>query len=488
MLKILFAASEAHPLIKTGGLGDVAGSLPLVLDKHDAEVRVVLPAYREIIAKAGRLALVSSQIAADLPSVRILEGKLTDSNVTLWLVDAPHLFDRDGSPYSDSNGNDWPDNAQRYAVFSQVIAAIALDRAKLSWQPDIVHCNDWQTGPVPALLSLDKNETAKRPATVFTIHNIAYQGLFNWQQFAKTNLPKKLWAIESMEFYDHISYIKGGIVHSDVVNTVSPRYAEEICTPAFGCGMEGVLQQRRDRLSGILNGVDYEVWDPRNDMLIARQYDYATLRFKRQNKLALQKHLGLDVDPNVPMLGVVCRMVEQKGIDLIIDLLPKLSRQKVQFVCLGSGVSQFEEEISRVAARNSAKFAVNIGYNEQLAHQIEAAADIFLMPSRFEPCGLNQIYSLRYGTVPIVHNTGGLADTVDDATKANLRDRIATGFVFDEAKSVHFERAVTRALNLFQQPRMWKKIVKVGMAKDYSWDISADAYLDLYRKALNYRG
>ncbi len=488
MLKILFAASEAHPLIKTGGLGDVAGALPLEISKHHAEVRVVLPAYRDIIAKVGRLTLVSSQISPDHPSVRILEGKFNNSNVILWLVDAPHLFDRDGQPYSDKNGNDWPDNAQRFATFSQIVTHIALNNAKLNWQPDIVHCNDWQTGLVPALIRHNKPSSSQRPASVFTIHNMAYQGLFKWQQFAKTTLPKSLWTVESMEFYDNISFLKGGIVHSDLINTVSPSYAKEICTPEFGCGMEGVLQQRQDRLSGILNGVDYSVWDPRNDMLISRQYDYSTFRFKRQNKIDLQKKMGLEVDATIPMLGIVCRMVEQKGIDLVIDLLPKLSRQKVQFVGLGSGVSEFEESMSRIVARNSSKFAFTIGYDEPMAHQIEAGADIFLMPSRFEPCGLNQIYSLRYGTVPIVHNTGGLADTVNDATKANLRDKTATGFVIDEPKLTHFERAVTRALNLFQQPRMWKKIVKVGMEKDYSWNISARAYLDLYNKALTFRG
>lgn len=484
MLKTLFAASEAHPLIKTGGLGDVAGALPIALQKSGIDVRVVLPAYRKVLEKAGRLELVSSQIDAISPTVRILEGKLPNSNIVMWLVDAPTLFDRSGEPYSDASGQDWPDNAQRYTTFSKVVNAIANDKAKLNWKPDIVHCNDWQTGLVPALLSFEQN----RPASVFTIHNMAYQGSFGWQQFNQLGLPSKLWSVESMEFYDQVSFLKGGIMHSDAINTVSPRYAEEICTPEFGCGLEGVLQQRRDRLSGILNGVDYEVWDPRQDSLITRQYDYGTFRFKRQNKVALQKQFQLDVDPTVPMLGVVGRMVDQKGIDLIIDLLPKLSRQRVQFVGLGSGVKAYEESITRAVARNSSKFACNIGYNERLAHQIEAAADIFLMPSRFEPCGLNQIYSMRYGTAPIVHNTGGLADTVTDATKANLQAGKATGFVFNEPKAVDFERSVTRALNLFQQPRMWKKLVKAGMAQDYSWDISAKAYIDLYHKALKYRG
>ncbi len=484
MYKVLFAASEAHPLIKTGGLGDVAGALPLALARRQADVCLVLPAYREVLAKAGRLELVSSQIDDALPGVRILEGRFENSAVKLWLVDAPHLFDRAGQPYSDANGKDWPDNALRYAVFSRAINVIANDRAKLNWRPDIVHCHDWQTGVVPALLSMEEN----RPASVFTIHNMAYQGTFTWQQFIELGLPKAFWSIDSMEYYNQISFLKGGIVHSDIINTVSPRYAEEICTTEFGCGMEGILRQRQDRLYGILNGVDYDVWDPRHDSLIWRQYDYRTFRFKRQNKVALQKQMGLETDPTIPMLGIVCRMVEQKGVDLILDLLPKLSRQRVQFVGLGSGVKAFEEEFTRIAARNSTKFAVQIGYNEHLAHQIEAAADIFLMPSRFEPCGLNQIYSLRYGTVPIVHNTGGLADTITDATKANLRMGRATGFVFNEAKSADFERALTRALNLFQQPRMWKKLVKAGMAQDYSWDISAKAYLELYRKALKYRG
>ncbi|MBL1433435.1 MAG: glycogen synthase GlgA [Gammaproteobacteria bacterium] len=484
MLKTLFAASEAHPLIKTGGLGDVAGALPIALQKSGTDIRVVLPAYRKVLEKAGRLELVSSQLDSIPPTVRILEGRLPNTNILLWLVDAPTLFDRSGEPYSDTSGEDWPDNALRYSTFSKVVSAIANDKAKLNWRPDVVHCNDWQTGLVPALLSLEK----QRPATIFTIHNMAYQGTFDWQQFNQLDLPSSLWSVESMEFYNQVSFLKGGIMHSDVVNTVSPRYAKEICTAEFGCGLEGVLQQRQERLSGILNGVDYDVWDPRNDPLIARQYDYGMFRFKRQNKVALQKEMGLEVDPTIPMLGLVGRMVDQKGIDLIIDLLPKLSRQRVQFVCLGSGVKAYEEEISRIVARNSAKFACHIGYNEQLAHQIEASADIFLMPSRFEPCGLNQIYSLRYGTAPIVHNTGGLADTVTDATKANLQAGKATGFVFEQARLADFERTVTRALNLFEQPRMWKKLVKAGMAQDYGWDISANAYIELYHKALKYRG
>jgi starch synthase len=483
-LKILFASSEAQPLIKTGGLADVAGSLPLALSHLGQDVRVVLPAYPQAVERAMPLTTVAILHLPGHPGeIRILEGRLGEERVPLYLVDAPALFNRTGNPYTGEDGNDWPDNAQRFALFCQAIVALSLNRAGLNWHPDLVHCNDWQTGLVPALLAFEGN----RPASIFTIHNLAYQGNFNRATFDLLALDKKLWSHQGLEFHDNFSFIKGGLAFADWVTTVSPTYAKEILTSALGYGLEGLLQHREERLHGVLNGIDYRAWDPASDPAIVQHFDAGTFGLKRRNKTALQKELGLPVDENAVLFGHIGRLVAQKGVDLILQVLPGLVAQPdTQLVILGSGDPALESVLNTQCELHPDRIAVVIGYNEALAHRIEAASDCFIMPSRFEPCGLNQLYSLRYGTVPIVHRTGGLADTVVDASPRNLLDGSATGFVFDRPDGDALWRTIQRALDFHRRPGVyWEKLALHGMQQDFSWDSSAEHYLDIYRQAID---
>lgn len=478
-LKILFASSEAHPLIKTGGLADVSGALPKALHELKQDVRLVLPAYHDLLPQAGPLARVATlELAGVAAPVEILLGQLPETQIPLYLIAAPRYFDRPGNPYSAADGRDWPDNAQRFACFARAIVELAQDRAAMDWRPDLVHCNDWQTGLVPALLTLETT----RPATLFTIHNLAYQGLFDWASFQELGLPYSWWSMHALEFYNRLSFIKGGLVFADRLTTVSPTYAEEIRTPAFGCGLEGLLNARADVLSGILNGVDYKQWDPSRDPHLPHPYQRRALQGKRDNKAALQRLSGLPLEPGVPLFAHVGRLVEQKGIDLVLEILPQLMQRRLQLILLGSGEARLEAALRSAQAKYPQQLAVRIGYDEPLAHQIEAGADAFLMPSRFEPCGLNQLYSLRYGTLPIVRRTGGLADTVVDANYAAIEQGSATGFVFESASPAALLNAIDRALALYSQADIWSQVVRNAMAQDYSWTRSAKRYQALYRQ------
>jgi starch synthase len=480
-MKILFASSEVYPLIKTGGLADVSGSLPRAIRNLRHDIRLVLPAYRGVIAKAGKVKTVAKlALEGAAGEVRILQGRLPGTNVTLYLVDSPAHFDRDGGPYGAPEGGDWPDNDQRFALFARAICALALDRAGLDWQPELVHGNDWQTGLVPALLSLEP----RRPATLFTIHNLAYQGLFPAASLEALKLPAAWWSMGGLEFYDQLSFIKGGLVFADWVSTVSPTYAREIQTPEYGCGLEGLLADRADHLTGILNGVDYRDWSPCNDAHLVRPYSARRPAGKADNKRALQQAFGLP-QLDVPLLGHVGRLVEQKGIDLLLEILPGLLARDVQLVLLGSGHAKLEKALQKLQADHPRQVGIRIGYSEPLAHRLEAGADLFLMPSRFEPCGLNQLYSLRYGTVPIVRRTGGLADSVVDATPERLADGTATGFQFDAAEAPELLAAIERALALYDQPEAWRKLVTRGMQQDFSWTRSAQRYLELYQQLVS---
>ncbi|MGA7800724.1 MAG: glycogen synthase GlgA [Gammaproteobacteria bacterium] len=480
-MDVLFVTSEAHPLIKTGGLADVCGSLPPALHGMGQDVRLVIPAYPQALERAQALRTVASLTLPFVPEpVTLLEGRLPDSPVPVYLVDYPLYFDRPGNPYVTADGIDWPDNAQRFACFARAAVAIAQDRAGLDWRPDIVHCHDWQSGLVPALLA----EETRRPATVFTIHNLSYQGLFDWATFQGLNLPYKWWTMDGLEFFGKMSFIKSGLVFSDWLTTVSPNYAEEITTAEFGCGLEGLLAHRTDRLEGILNGVDYTVWDPGHDTLIAQTYDADSLDRKAANKTELQRRFGLPVDGAVPLLAHVGRLVDQKGIDLLLEILPQLAQRRMQLVLLGSGQKTLEEALRTAERQYPESIGVTIGYDETLAHLVEAGADGFIMPSRFEPCGLNQIYSLRYGTAPIVRRTGGLADTVVDADAFNLQEGLATGFVFGDATPAALLGAIDRALILYAHADAWRQLTATCMAQDFSWGRSAERYLDLYRRAV----
>ncbi len=481
--KILFATSEAQPLIKTGGLADVAGSLPQALRGLGHDVRLVLPAYPEAVERARQVEKIADlHIREYRAHCSVLAATLGPEHLPVYLLHAPGVFDRAGNPYVGHDGHDWPDNPFRFTLFSKAVLALARDRLGLGWTPDLVHANDWQTGLVPALLALEP----ERPATVFTIHNLAYQGVYDRYTFDGLGLPRQLWSVNGMEFHDHVSFIKGGISFADWVTTVSPTYAHEICSAALGYGLQGLLQHRGKRLAGILNGIDYVEWDPAADPALVQPYDAKRFELKAHNRAALQRDLGLPEREDALVLGYVGRLVEQKGVDLILSILPRLlAQERVQLVMLGSGHAGLEHGLREAARSHPGRVATYVGYDERLSHRIEAGSDCFLMPSRFEPCGLNQLYSLRYGTVPIVHRTGGLADTVVDASPRNLLRGTATGFVFDHADADGLWYAVDRALELATRPpAWWRKLAVTGMAQDFSWTSSARQYAELYERAI----
>ena len=474
MKKILFASSETHPLIKTGGLADVAGSLPIALAELGQDVRIIMPNYQAI--KNCEPGHYLCTVRVNNCDVHILETRLPESEVIVWLVDYPPFFNFPGNPYHDESGTPWANIGDRFALFCRIVTEVAMDRAYLNWKPDVVHCNDWQTGIIPALLSLE----SYHPASLFTIHNMAYQGIFPGTSFNLLNLPGQLWNPDGLEYHGMLSFIKGGLCYANHITTVSPTYAQEIQKPEFGYGLEGLLAYRQDDLSGIINGIDTHIWNPAIDPHISTPYDVDHLTEKKNNKTALQARLGLPVNPTIPMFGLIGRLVDQKGIDLVLSCLPELITMPIQFVLLGSGDKSIELKLHDFARLYPDKVAITIGYNEPLAHQIEAGADIFLMPSRFEPCGLNQMYSQRYGTVPIVRKTGGLADTVVDTLPESLANHTASGFVFNDAVPSALIEAIKRSLLLYSDKKAWQKIQRNGMKKDFSWHNSANQYLTLY--------
>jgi starch synthase len=478
-MKILFVASEVDPFIKTGGLADVAGGLPRALHAGGHEIVIVLPAYPALIEgkdfqPQAEISLSASQ------SAQLFTTHLPHSSIPVWLIHLPGLFDRSGHPYLDAQGQPWPDNAQRFGRFCQAVAMLCLDPTIMQWQADIVHCNDWQTGLIPAWL----NDNGQRPACVFTIHNLAYQGVFDLDDFEQLELPAAWWDYRALEFYGQFSFIKGGLVYADRINTVSPTYAQEIQTPEFGCGLELLLQHRAQRLCGILNGIDEKKWNPGQDKLIAAHYNWRRMENKAHNKRALQARMGLPENATLPIIACISRLVEQKGIDLIIESLPEMFTLPCQIVLLGNGEKRFELALQRLAARYPQQLSLCLGFDEQLAHLIEAGADLFLMPSRFEPCGLNQLYSQRYGTVPLVRPVGGLADTVVAVTPESVANHSATGFYIDEITTKALLATVQLALAYYTDKVIWQQIQHTGMRRDFSWQARAQEYVTLYQMAL----
>ena len=478
--RILFCASEVYPLIKTGGLADVAGALPHALKKLGHDIQIVLPAYPDVLAQLKHPPQLRVQTHVYDYVVRILHTTLPGTRVPVWLIDCPDLFQRPGNPYHDAHGEPWPDNAIRFAVFSQIITDMAMNRCGLNWQPQLVQCNDWQTGLVPALLSLEK----QRPATVFTIHNLAYQGVFDRATFDYLQLEEYFWHYERLEYHDHFSFIKGGLVFADRITTVSPTYAQEIQTPEFGNGLQGLLQFRAEQLTGILNGIDTEVWNPGKDKYLPHKYNQQHLPGKALNKQALQQQFKLPQQPQPMLLGLVSRLAQQKGIDLLLAILPELATRPVQLAIVGSGDKIYQQALSRAAKTHPDLIGLHLGYDEASAHLIEAGSDVFLMPSRFEPCGLNQMYSQRYGTLPIVTPVGGLFDTVVDATAEAVAQQTATGFVMTEVSEAALLEAIDRAIALHAEPAVWKKLMRTAMQQDYSWSHSAQDYAVVYAQAL----
>ncbi|HEB83217.1 MAG TPA: glycogen synthase GlgA [Gammaproteobacteria bacterium] len=504
-MNILFAASEAFPYIKTGGLGDVVHSLPIALRQLGDDVRLVLPAYRDVMASMESLQDIAWW---DLPGVglthrvRLLLAKPADNDEFVYLIDVPALFDRPGNPYVNTEGQNWPDNAERFSVFSRAVAQMARGIPGSDWVPDVIHAHDWQTGLVPAFVSM----AHPRPKTVFTIHNLAYDGYFSHGDFNSLALPPEWWSPQHVEFHGGFSMLKAGMVFADRTTTVSPTYAREICTPEFGYGFEGILKHLGDRLSGIINGIDLDIWNPANDAFIACNYHFsgnsATERKKWQaakaeNKKDLLLKTGLldrakaattktgaAAKAEAPLLGFIGRLVEQKGVDLIIEMLPALlTESKASMVILGTGDHLYETELKKLAQQYPDRLHVHIGYSEAFAHRIEAGCDLFIMPSRFEPCGLNQMYSLRYGTPPLVNHTGGLADTVTDTRAETLKNRTATGFVLHDLKAQSLLSTVIRAIDVYRKPSQWAQICETAMSQELGWDTSAGKYQALYREA-----
>ncbi|MEZ5572170.1 MAG: glycogen synthase GlgA [Halioglobus sp.] len=480
MIRLLFVASEAFPLIKTGGLADVAGSLPEVLRQQGMDVRLMLPAYAQLLQQLQEPPQVVAELELAGQRVRILQCHLPGTQLRTWLLDHPLFSAREGNPYHDAAGTAWPDNADRFLMLSQAAAYLSTTDTALEWRPDILHCNDWHTGPAIALV----HQQEQRPRTVFTIHNLAHMGIFDRQTFDRLGLPPHFWQARGLEYYGQCSFIKGGLVFADQITTVSPTYAREICEAPGGMGLEGLLSERRDHLVGILNGIQTDVWDPAHDQHIEQRYDSNSLQHKALNKTALQRELGLETS-DVPLLGFVGRLVEQKGLELMVPVLEELLHGAAQIVILGTGELRYEQALSALAAKWPGRVAVVLAYNENLAHNIEAAADIFMMPSLFEPCGLNQLYSLRYGTLPVVREVGGLADTVTDASEQALRAGTATGFVFRQPEPLAFLATMQRAMALWQDKATWRSVQHTAMAQDFSWQRSAGLYLALYRAILN---
>jgi len=480
-MRVLLAASEAYPLIKTGGLADVAGALPAALSELNIDARIVLPGYPQALDTArlkGQSIAVGDVLG--MGPTRLIPGETPDSGRPVWLVDNPRLFDRPGGPYQLPDGREHPDNHARFALLSRVAALLAVGEAVPDWAADVVHANDWQTGLVPAYLKL-AGRTA--PKSCFTIHNLHFQGVFDPAILAQIGVPARAFAIDGVEFHGSVSYLKAGLYYADRLTTVSPTYAWEITTPEGGRGLHGLLDLRAvaGELKGILNGVDYALWDPRHDSLIETPYGPTDVEAgKRANKAALQRELGLDAEAGAPLLGVVSRFSDQKGIDLVADAAVHLIDSGAQLVVQGSGDAGLEARIGALSGAYPGRVAVRIGYDEPMAHRIQAASDIFLVPSRFEPCGLTQLYALRYGALPLVRRTGGLADTVRDLSQ----DETGTGFVFDAPSTEGLLSAFHRALGLWRRPEAWHAARLRAMAEDFGWQRAAEAYASLYRDML----
>jgi starch synthase len=447
-------------MTKTGGLGDVSEALPEALRAAGVDALTLLPGYPAVLDRVGK--------AREAAKLELLGFACRLLRADPFLVlDCPALYMRDGGPYQTAEGRDWDDNPLRFGVLARAAALLAGSGTPLDWQPQVLHCHDWPSGLAPAYLRGE----AGRAASVITIHNVAFQGNYEPTLLSRLELPPSAYSIDGVEFYGRLSFLKGGIAYADAVTTVSPTYAHEIQTPELGFGLDGLLRQRRGALTGILNGIDTRTWDPAKDPRIVQRYDARSLELKAANKMALQKRMGLDTDARVPVLGVVSRFTHQKGIDLVAAAAEELAAAPAQLAIVGQGERALQEAMAAIAARHPGRIALEVAFDEDLAHAIEAGADLFLMPSRYEPCGLNQMYSQRYGTPPVARATGGLADTVTDGV---------TGFLFAEAERAALVAAVRRALAAHADPARWSSIQRAGMARDFSWSAAARRYAALY--------
>lgn len=491
-LKILFVTSEVVPFMKTGGLADVSAALPQMLSEMGHEVRIIVPKYgavdtrkykiHEVVRlKDLHLDIGGKDVVYSLQSCFLPGQKI---RVQIYFLDNQEYFGSRNSLYVDPiTGNDYPDNDERFILLARAVFELI---SKLGWIPDIIHSNDWQGGLVPAYLKtiFKDNPLFTAFKTLFTIHNLAYQGEFPKSSFHKTGLPEELNSEKGLEIYGKINFMKSGLLYADVINTVSETYSNEIRTDdELGAGLKNVLAKRKNDLYGIINGIDPKVWNPEKDKFLIKKYSAKTLELKEENKIELTRKFGFEYDENIPVFGMISRLYAAKGYDLLTEAFPELMKLNLQLILLGTGDKKFHNFFDKMSKKYPSKFACYIGFNDELAHLIEGGSDVFIMPSRYEPCGLNQMYSLVYGTVPLVRETGGLADTV---VKYNEKTEEGNGLVFKQYEADALVKEVKRALKLFEDKKVWHKIMRNGMKSDFTWNASAKKYIDLYRKILNH--
>ena len=473
-MNVLFVASECAPFVKTGGLADVMGAVPKALAAAGMDVKVLIPAYPALhgLADGGRTVRRLGDLFGGVAEVKAVNAEGLD----VLLLVAPHLYDRDGNIYLGPDGKDWSDNHLRFAALGYAGAALAVDGAD-GWTPDIVNVHDWQAGLLPAYLSQSGRSS---PPVVMTIHNIAFQGLFDASELANLKLKREMFTPDGVEYHGKIGFLKAGLALSDRITTVSPSYACELLTPEFGMGLDGLLRERRSDLSGILNGIDLETWDPESDPHLVENYSARSLKRKEANKREVEARFGLQPRDG-PLFCVVSRLTSQKGLDMLLECLPGLVAEGASLALLGSGDSALERQFAEASSRHPDQVGVTIGYDEPLSHLLQGGSDAILVPSRFEPCGLTQLYGLRYGTLPVVARTGGLADTIMDANEAALAAGCATGFQFAPVNATMLERAIARACAIYRQPRTWSAMMRRAMRHPVGWDASAAAYEATYR-------
>ncbi len=480
-MEVLSVASEVYPLVKTGGLADVAGALPLALKQHGVSVRTLMPGYPAVMRAINKPKVVGR--FGDLLGAKADVLAVEHQGLDLLVLDAPALFDRPGGPYLDTNGKDHADNWLRFAALSKAGALIAQDGIG-GWRPDIVHVHDWQAAMVPAYMRFSD---AREVPSLITIHNIAFQGQYGAEIFPDLDLPQHAFGIDGVEYFGGVGYLKAGLQASWAISTVSPSYAEEILTPEFGMGLEGLLSHRAGDLHGIVNGIDDTVWDPATDRNLRANYTATSLKNRAANKIALAERFGLDRD-RAPLFCVVSRLTWQKGMDLLAEAVDDLVEAGAKLAILGSGDAALERAFQAAAARHPGRVSLVTGYDEPLSHLMQAGSDAIIIPSRFEPCGLTQLYGLRYGCVPIVARTGGLNDTVIDASHAGLAAGAATGVAFGPITAMNLRRALRRAVTLYGEPKTWTALQKQGMKTDVSWTKSAALYASLYKTLLAKKG
>ena len=485
-MKVLQVSAEIFPLLKTGGLADVAGALPRALMAAGCDVRLLLAGFAPILQDLQDATDLATCVTPWGDSVVLRQGHLASLGTQAYVIDAPALYERPGNPYEDAHHEPYADNYRRFALLGWMAARLGhgLDTA---WQPQVVHSHDWHAALAPAYLKFARVRQQGHVGSIYTVHNLAYQGIFSAQHFAELGLPASAFSVEGIEFYGKLSFMKAGLYYADRISTVSPTYAREIQTAEQGCGLDGLLRARSDVLSGILNAIDEAVWNPATDKLIPFAYDPLNRAGKARCKTALQQEMGLAIESRSPLFGIVSRLTEQKGLHLVIAATKQLIARGGQLVVLGSGDKALEDALCLIAKTHPASVAVRLGYDETLAHRIFAATDVTLVPSRFEPCGLTQLYGFKYGSLPLVHRVGGLADTVVDCTLEDLAEHKANGFVFEDFSDDGFSRALRRTFTLYASPGEWVAVATRAMQQACGWQPSAAKYLALYQQVASKR-